>query len=825
VWKSESGGASWSRLSNFGISGVASLGRFSIGVSRSNPSTVYVQIQAGSSNTTEVTTGRGGRGAGGGAPVSTEVPPAGAAQRASDSAAAVRAGATPQAASQLLSTLANLAARGGGGGRGYDVADNANVSACNNGAPNAPKGPAPALNASEGGVFRSDDRGRSWRIVSNCNSRPMYFSQLRVDPMNPNTLYVGGLPWAKSTDGGKTFATLDEAGGNGEPAHVDQHAMWIDPRNSKHIMIGNDGGLDITWDHGKSWDYVNTMTTSLAYWVSADMRRPYNVYTGLQDNGSWGGPSSKRSGAIFNTDWYGIGGGDGFQTAVNPDFPWIAYTESQDGSTNRYDLKEGTQRSIRPSSGGGGRGGFGGGGGRNVINGQPGDQYRFNWNTPFMLSPHDPNIVWLGGNRLFKSYNRGDNWTASEDLTKNIDRRTVAVMGVPGDKTMISKADGIVNYSTIISISESPVQPGTVWAGTDDGNLQVSQDGGKTFTEVGKNITGLPANHRYWISRIEASHFDAGTAYVSVDGHRSDDLKPYVFKTTDFGRTWSSVSGNLPQYGNVQTIREDLKNPNLLFAGTEFGLYVSVDQGKSWEKFMNDYPTVRTDEVLIHPRDGDLIVATHGRGIFIADDITALQQFTPAVQAADVFLFDIRPAVNYVRDMTGNANTGGQREWSAPSAPRGTAISYYLKSAAPGAVTLTVTDACGGVQTVPTTTRAGINRVQWPAGGGNGGRQGGFGALQNLPNLTGAARDSAIANLITSGAAAQRGGFGGGRGAPAASGCAAGAAGAGRGGRGGGATMTPGWYTAKLTVNGREYTKSFQVLDDKWANDRWAIDR
>jgi hypothetical protein len=371
-----------------------------------------------------------------------------------------------------------------------------------------------------------------------------------------------------------------------------------------------------------------------------------------------------------------------------------------------------------------------------------------------------------------------------------------------------------------------------VWAGTDDGNLQVSQDGGKTFTEVGKNLPGLPANHRYWISRIEASHFDMNTAYVSVDGHRSDDLKPYVFRTTDLGKSWTSVVGNLPEFGNLQTIREDLKNPNLLFAGTEFGLYVSLDQGKNWEKFMNDYPTVRTDEVLIHPRDGDLIVASHGRGVYIADDITALQQFTPAVQSADAYLFDIRPAVNYTRDMTGNANTGGQREWSAPSAPRGTAISYYLKSAPTGPVTLTVMDACGGVQTLQATSRVGINRIQWPAGGGGGGRGqggGGFGALQNLPNLTGAARDSAIASLVTSGAAQQLGAFGGGGGggrgaAPVATGCGAGGAAAGRGGRGG-APMSSGWYTAKLSVNGRDYTKTFQVLDDKWANDRWAIDR
>ena len=851
IWKTENGGTTWTKLTTVGVPSDLTMGRIALGISRSNPSTVYAQIQVGASDTPEVAGGRGGRsgagrGAGGGAPVSTEVTPPGAAQRASDSTAAVKAGATPQAAGNLANTIAQLGrgGGGGGGGGGYNAGDNGNVGACNSGAQagrGAASAASPAVaNPKEGGVYRSDDKGRTWRIVSNCNSRPMYFSQVRVDPTNANTVYVSGLPWAKSTDGGKTFATLDAAGGNGAPAHVDNHAMWIDPKNPKHIMIGNDGGLDITWDQGKSWDYVNTMATALSYWVTADMRRPYYVYTGLQDNGSWGGPSSKRSGAITNYDWFGIGGGDGFQTAVNADAPWIVYTESQDGSTSRYDLKEGGSRSIRPSAGGGGRGGGGGGGGggRNVLNAQAGDQYRFNWNTPFILSPHDPNIVWLGGNRLFKSFNRGDTWTASEDLTRNIDRRTVAVMGVAGDKTMLSKADGIVNYSTIIAVNESPVMPGVVWAGTDDGNLQVSQDGGKTFTEVGKNISGLPANHSHWFSRIDASHFDAATAYVSVDGHRSDDLKPYIFKTADYGKTWTNVTGDLPSYGNVQVVREDTKNSNLLFAGTEFGLYASLDQGKTWEKFMNDYPTVRTDDILVHPRDGDLIIATHGRGIFIADDITALQQFTPAVQSSDAFLFDVRPAIDYARDVTGNFKSGGQRNWSAPSAPGGTSISYYLKAASTGAVTLTVTDACGGVQTLAAPNRAGINRVAYPPGGGGGGGRGqggggggggGFGGLADFANLTGAARDSAIGSVVSSGI----GGFGGFGAAPVVgggrAGCSGGApaAGGGRGGRGGGggAALTSGWYTAKLTVNGREYTKSFQVIEDKWALDRWAIDR
>ena len=229
----------------------------------------------------------------------------------------------------------------------------------------------------------------------------------------------------------------------------------------------------------------------------------------------------------------------------------------------------------------------------------PTDAYRFNWNTPFQLSPHNPSIIWLGGNRLFKSYNRGDTWIASADLTKSIDRNTVALMGAPGDRTQLSKNDGVVSYSTIVSISESPVMPGVVWAGTDDGNVQVSRDGGATFTEVGKGMPGLPADHQYWISRIDASHFDPGTAYVSVDGHRSDDLKPYLFVTRDYGRTWQSLVNNLPALGNIQVVREDPKNKDLLYVGTEFGLFISTDGGKQWQQ-VHEQPADRARRR--HPR-------------------------------------------------------------------------------------------------------------------------------------------------------------------------------------------------------------------------------
>jgi hypothetical protein len=545
-------------------------------------------------------------------------------------------------------------------------------------------------------------------------------------------------------------------------------------------MIGNDGGLNVSWDQGKSWDYVNTMATALAYVVSADNRHPYYVYIGLQDNGSWGGPSAVRGrGGIMNSHWYGIGGGDGFYTAVDPTDHNIVITESQDGATNRYNLAEGGRgRSIRPSAGGrgrGGQGGGGGGGGRgggtpNVLNAVQGEQYRFNWNTPVILSPHNPKIVWLGGNRLFKSYNQGDTWVASEDLTKKIDRTTVAVMEAPGTVTQLSKNDGVVAYSTIITISESPVMPGVVWAGTDDGNVQVSRDGGLTFTEVGKNMPGLPPNNLHWISRIDASHFDQGTAYVAVDGHRSDDLKPYVFVTRDFGKTFQNISSNLPESGNVQVVREDPKNRDLLYVGTEFGLYISLDGGKKWQKFMNNYPTVRTDDILVHPRENDLIVASHGRSVWIADDITPLQQLTQAVRDSDATLFDIRPTIAWLNDQQNNQQVGGQKVFEGENAPRGAAINYYLKSAATGDVKVTITNATGAtIRTLDGPKTAGINRVMWN--------------LAPQPQ-----------------AGQQQGGFGG--------------------GRGGGGAVEPGTYNVTLEVAGKKFTKPLQVLQDRWLNER-----
>ena len=789
LWKSTNAGRSWTKVTGKGLPD-GTYGRTALDISRSNPNVVYAQIEAGQVGQPQTTQ----RVDAGGATEVTPTPP-GAPQPPpvtpqAQAAAQTQAGQPQRGQPGTTPATPPAAAQQPGGGRGPTY------NWCNNGGPGRgfqagrggggqPPAPqiVPPLDPSRGGVFRSEDKGATWTHVSNCNARPMYFSKLRVDPSSDKTVYVAGLPWAKSLDGGRTFVTLDNAGGNNSPGHVDQHAMWIDPKNPKHLIIGNDGGLNISWDQGKTWDFVNTMATALPYWVSADMRRPYYVYIGLQDNGSWGGPSATRQPAegILNSDWFGIGGGDGFQTAVDPTDHRIVYTESQDGNTSRYDLSTGRQTSIRPRGiATGGRGG-GGGGGRggpppppNVLNAGPTDLYRFNWNTPFQLSPHNPSIIWLGGNRLFKSYNRGDTWVASADLTRQIDRNKVVIMGLPGDRTMLSKNDGVVSYSTIISLNESPVMPGVVWVGTDDGNVQVSHDGGVTFTEVGKNIQGLPADHQYWVSRIAASHFDPAVAYVAVDGHRSDDLKPYLFVTRDYGKSWASIVGNLPASGNIQVVREDPKNKHLLYVGTEFGLFASTDGGKGWKKFMNNLPTVRVDDILVHPRDNDLIVATHGRSVWIADDITALQQMTPQVREQDAVLFDIRPAVAWANDRQAGQQVAGQKVFVGENPARGGAISYYLKNGG-GEVKITIADFNGrAIRNLTGPGKTGINRVMW--------------TLTPDPPPQGQGQAG--------------GGFGG-------------------GGRGGGAaTVEPGTYLVTLSVAGKTLTKPMTVLQDRWLSER-----
>jgi photosystem II stability/assembly factor-like uncharacterized protein len=776
LWKTEDAGRTWTKLTAGLPAG--SLGRIALDVARSNPDVVYAQVE--------------NEGA--------EAPASNVAPAAAEGAPA--AGAGGRGAYDWCNN--------GGPGRGFGT--NA-AAATTSGTADTTRTP-PALSTQRPGLYRSDDKGRTWTLVSNCNGRPLYFSNIRVDPTNDKVLFVANTRASKSLDGGKTFIGIDEGLGFGNET-VDQHAYWIDPSNPQHVLRGSDSGLGVSWDQGLTWEYLRTMATGLAYLVTADMHRPYNIYFGLQDNDVWGGPSATRSRVgIRDNSWYRVSfenSGDGFQTAVDPTDRHVVYTEAQDGRAVRVDLRTGVTKSIRPvaptapaatppsppsvpgscvdgriiaAAVGGGGGVRGGVVVPNVVNARAGDAYRFNWNTPILLSPHDPSTIWMGGDRLFRSDNRGDLWMASGDLTRQMDRCRVTVMGAAGNTAQLSKNDGVTAYSTIIALSESPAARGVVWAGTDDGNLQVSRDNGATFTEVGRNIRGLPTgalsgDNPYWISRIDASHFDAATAYVAIDGHRSDDLKPYIYVTHDYGRSWTNVSGTLPISGNVQVVREDPKNHNLLYAGTEFGLFITLDAGKTWERFMNNYPTVRTDDILIHPRDGDLIAASHGRSIWIADDITPLQQWNEQTAASDATLFDIRPAVAYLSDIRLDVSTGGEKQFEGENPARGTAIQFYAKTS--GDAKITISDQAGhAVCESSVKAVAGINRVQWTL-------------VAPLLNAAAGATPRPAAGSCT-GAAAARGGAT--------------------------AVAAPGSYIVKLTVNGHEYPKPVTVLGDKWMTER-----
>ena len=616
------------------------------------------------------------------------------------------------------------------------------------------------------GIWRSTDKGASWEFRSNENGRPMYFSQIRLDPSDPETVYVVDQRVHRSTDGARTFERLDGYG------HVDQHALWINPGDSDHILIGNDGGVDVSYDRGERWESHRRWSVGQPYHASVDMRRPYFVCTGLQDNGSWCGPSAVRTGDILSEDWYRVGGGDGFYTAVDPTDHTVVYSESQNGNLRRLDLATGEQVSIRP------RAPTDDNSNTNIVPEPPlNTEIRWNWNTPFILSPHNPDVVYAGGNRLFRSLDRGETWTMSPDLTRNIDRDHVEVMGransLPrcnrmnrGSECILSRNDGVSRFSTIVSLTESPLVPGLLWVGTDDGNVQVSRDGGATWTEVGGNIPG--GTMGYYVSRVEASHFDAATAYVSVDGHKSDDLRPFVYVTRDYGQNWTAIASGLPEFGNVNTVRQDPKNPSLLYAGTEFGFFVSLDEGGSWQPFMNGLPVVRVDDVLVHPRDGDLVLATHGRGVMVMDDVTPLQQLTGQVAGEDIFVFEPREAVLWTQDRRLSRSVTGDKVLRGENAEPGVAIHYWLREAS-GDLQLTVTDLATGelFRDLEPVGNSGINRVQWD--------------LRGNPRET---------------RPGEGGGFRfGGRQGPMA---------------------RPGLYRVTLAVDGREVEVTVSVVEDRW---------
>ena len=584
---------------------------------------------------------------------------------------------------------------------------------------------------SQSGLYRSLDRGDSWEKMSSTNPRPMYYSQVRIDPSNPDRIYVLGGNLMVSDDGGRTFRSDGAA-----QVHVDHHALWINPADPDHLILGSDGGVAASWDGTGHWRMFDNLPLGQFYAIGFDMRDPYYVCGGLQDNDPWCGPSNTRSfHGIRHQDWYETAYGDGFFTIVDPTDSTIVFSESQHGNMNRYDLTTGEKTPMRPITG-------------PRADGDTAKTYRFNWNSPLQLSPHDPATVYLGANYLLRSRDRGMSWeeVGGLDLTKQIDRDELEIMGVPGSEPQMSVNDGISTYGNLTAFAESPLTAGLLYVGTDDGNVQVSRDDGATWTNVADRIPDLP--ERTYVSRLEPSHHAEGRVYASFDGHRNADYAAHVYVSEDHGDSWRRITEGLPGGWSVNVVTEHHRAPNLLFVGNEIGVFVSVDRGERWVQLKNNLPVVPVDDILVHPRDNDLLVGTHGRSFWILADVSPLEHLSAETLAEAGRIFpQARETIMWAQ--RGDWPFAGAT-YSAPNPPRGTLIRYYLRDAweAPMAeeqgeeddgsddgddpaaedggdmadgepaegstFALTITDSDGGhVRTLDAPGDAGVNEVVW----------------------------------------------------------------------------------------------------------------
>jgi len=580
------------------------------------------------------------------------------------------------------------------------------------------------------GLYRSDDGGATWTKTSDSDTRPFYYSQVRVHPKNPDRVYWSSTPVLVSNDGGKTPINATQG------IHVDHHAMWIDPVDPDRMIVGDDGGVSISFDQGGTYVFPNSFAIGQLYAVSYDFQVPYRVCGGLQDNGSWCGPSRRRQGPITNAMWFQVGGGDGFVTQQDPADPNTIYAESQGGAISRLDYATGQstflvkpqyqQRyamyedsilvargdtTVRPSAEQT----------RHIAELRARQRLdstmldmRFNWNTPYFISPHNSSTIYIGGNRVLKSTKRGDDlFPISPDLTTADTMKIRVSMRTTGGIT--NDATGAETYCTIVSLNESPIRAGILFAGTDDGRVWLSRNDGGTWEELSGRFPGVPAGT--YVSRIEPSPHDSLAFFVTFDNHRNGDYTPYVYATTDFGKTFRSIASNLPRGGpnHVHVIRQDPVNKNLLYLGTDVGAYVSVNMGQTWQRFMTGLPTVPVHDLRVHPRDHELIAATHGRGIWIVD-VSALQQLNEKVLADDAHLFS-SPVSFEFGDSPVEGQSQGHQVFAAPSPPYGAVITYRLATRQPQ-VRVVITDVAGDtVQTLNGPGAAGINRVAWSFAG------------------------------------------------------------------------------------------------------------
>lgn len=617
----------------------------------------------------------------------------------------------------------------------------------------------------ENGFYRTDDGGATWRNVNSSNGTAWYYGQVRCDPTDAEHVVRLNVGSTESTDGGRTWRPF--AGGGG--VHADHHALWINPEDADHMILGNDGGIDITYDRGRTWHNVENIVGAQFYAIALDDRFPfYHVYGGLQDNQTWGGPNRTRlASGPSNADWYRMAGGDGFFNVPDAFEPNIVYAESQSGGVVRYDARTGQTKGIKPPM-------------------KSGEKHRYNWSAPIVPSRFKAGTVYFAANYLFKSTDYGDSWTTlGGDLTRDIDRDKLPLRGSVPPTDALGRHEGTAAFSNISTVAESPRRAGLLAVGTDDGVVQVTRDDGKTWTKT-TSFPGVPDTT--YVSRVTLSRHNEGTVYATFDGHRSNDFKPYVYKSTDYGRTWTSITANLPDGGPVQVIREHHREPNLLFVGTEFGVFFTVDGGATWTQMRGGLPTVPVWDMQIQERWNDLVLGTHGRGIYILDDLAPLEHLAAAKRATVAHLFPVRDEIAFQANQS-RISGMGSNGFTGQNPDAGVRIAYLVRDiAADAKAKLEIVDEGGRVMRELTVNkRPGLVRALWDMRAG--------------APLTGAVDTSS----------AGRGGGGGG-----------GGFGGGFGGFGGGIRtfpVTPGRYTARLTVtppNGAPtvLTQRFSLLRD-----------
>jgi photosystem II stability/assembly factor-like uncharacterized protein len=619
-------------------------------------------------------------------------------------------------------------------------------------APSAPQNLLAIVESENTGLYISADGGETWKEQSateNIRSRPFYFSTLEIDPKDPKRVYRPAFSFAYSSDGGYSYA---EASGEGGWVHSDHHALWINPNNTNLLYLGTDGGVYFSLDRGATWKFCNNLPLGQFYHVSVDNQEPYRIFGGLQDNGSWYAPSAVPGG-VLNGDWKSVYGGDGFWTQPDPFDPSLVYAEYQGGNMNRVNIKNGTSVGIRPEA-------------------APGDEkLRYNWNTPIVIGSKNKKNIYTGAQYLYRSTDRGSNWTKiSPDLTTN-DKRKQQQEKSGGLSMDVTSAE---NHCTIFTIAESPLDENMIWAGTDDGNLQLTTDGGKTWTNLANNYAAAGIPKQTWVSSIEPSMYDKSVVYATFDNHMYGDHKTYIAMSSDMGKTWKKFDSK-EFTGFAHKIKEDVVNKNLLFAGTEMGLFASVDGGNEWFRMKNNIPWYAlVRDIKIQEQTNDLVIATHGRSIIVVENITPMRNITPAVASQDVVMLNDQP-ITLTMGKYGGSFPNSSGDWNGGVPLSITPVQYYLKDR-PNSIQMEVYDKDGKLlQKLSPSSRKGYNRVFWnqritPPKVAKGGSGIDFGSV--------------IAPQVL-----------------------------------------PGDYTVKMKVNGKEYTKVLKLVHDEQNKEFTMADR